>query len=47
VKIEKNKFKEGKQTKIENNKWLLADPYYTSSPNFSQLLANKQQNRSA
>ena len=28
VKIEKNKFKEGKQTKIENNKWLLADPYY-------------------
>jgi hypothetical protein len=28
VKIEKNKFKEGKQTKIENNKWLLAESYY-------------------
>jgi hypothetical protein len=28
VKREKNNFKSGKQIKIENNKWLLKDPYY-------------------
>lgn len=29
VQMEKNKFKSGTQTKIENNKWLLKEPYYT------------------
>lgn len=28
VKMEKNKFKSGKQVKIENNKWLLQESYY-------------------
>lgn len=28
VKMEKNNFKSGKQTKIEHNKWLLQEPYY-------------------
>lgn len=29
VNMEKNNFKNGSQTKIENNKWKLSEPYYT------------------